>query len=283
MIIETSTREEWLAKRRGYVTATDVARLANGGPATWAQVRVEKVTGERSFHGNRYTEYGQARETFIVDLLTFLYDVDPNDQVHVLDGTKWAATPDAISDIRTGEVKTSVKSLGTTPHELRAINPGYYDQVQWAMLATDREECAFAWELNDGFQPGPGAQFLIPRDEERIEELQTLALEFLDYLDGDETPGEYDDLLAEAVAIAAEKAEVLEREKDVQDRIRERAGDDDLAVKSPFGSISLAYPKPRKSFDQKQFQADHPEIAAEYMTETAPSKRTLRVTAKGWV
>lgn len=281
MILETNSRAEWLELRRAYCTATDIARLANGGPSTWAQVRAEKLTGAQSFHGNRYTDYGQSREPFIVDLLTFLYDVTPNDQVHVLDGTKWAATPDAISPTRTGEVKTSVKPLGIDTAALRAIKPTYYDQVQWAMLAADRGECAFAWELNDGFQPGPGAQFLIPRDEERIGRLIETAEEFLAYLDASETPGEWDDLLTEAAQVAREKAEIIDREADVQTRIRERAGDDDLSVKSPLGSISLAYPKPRKTFDQKRFTVEHPDLAAEYMTETAPSKRTLRITPKG--
>ncbi|GGD33322.1 hypothetical protein GCM10010915_12130 [Microbacterium faecale] len=281
MILETQTREEWLTARRGYVTATDIARLANGGPVTWAQVRAEKGAGLQSFPGNRYTEYGREREPFIVDLLTFLYDVAPNDQVHVLDGTQWAATPDAISPTRTGEVKTSVRPLGTDAGELRGLKTAYYDQVQWAMLAADRGECAFAWELNDNFTPGPGAQFLIPRDEDRIGELIPIADEFLTYLADGDAPGEWDDLLAEAAQVAAEKAEVAAREADVQARIRERAGDEDLAVKSPLGSISLAYPRPRRTFDQKRFQADHPDLAAEYMTETAPTKRTLRITPKG--
>lgn len=280
MILESVNREEWLEQRRGYVTATDIARLSRGGPATWAAIRAEKVTGLRTFHGNWYTEWGNEREPYIVDLLGFAYDVTPNDQVHVLDGTLWAATPDAISDTRTGEVKTSVKPLGQAPDELRKIKPDYSDQVQWAMLAADRGECAFGWELNDGFTPAPGATFLIPRDDDHIERLVETAEEFLAYLTEGETPGAYDDLIAEYAEVTAEKAEVVAREKDVLDRIRERAGDDDLAVKSPLGSISLAFPKARATFDSTAFKAADPDTYAQYVKATPPAQRTLRVTPK---
>src|SRR5690625_426529 len=53
--------DEWLRTRSSSVTATDIARLAAGGPAVWATIRAEKQ-GHRSFHGNKYTEWGKARE-----------------------------------------------------------------------------------------------------------------------------------------------------------------------------------------------------------------------------
>ena len=280
MIFDDKSREEWLQRRRQFVSATDVARLARGGQATWATIRNEKLTGESSFRGNRYTEWGNEREPHIVSLLTFLHGLEPNRKFMVLDGTVWGATPDAISETMTGEVKTSVKPLGETAEELRKINPGYYDQVQWAMLAADRAVCAFAWELNDNFAPAPGASFLVERDEERIAALITVAEEFLEYLENGDEPGEYDDLLAAYVDAKAAEDEAKARVSEVLERIRERAGDADLAVKSPFGSISLTFPKPRETFDSAAFKKAHPDTYAEYVKTATPSQRTLRVTPK---
>ena len=283
MILEEVGREEWLEQRRGYVTATDIARLAHGGPATWEAVRREKIVGPGPRFTTPHIEWGVEREPHIVALLTFQFDMQPNARVHVLDGTRWAATPDAISETRTGEVKTSVSDLGADVAGLcaSAKGRGYYDQVQWAMLAADRRECAFAWELNDQFTPAPGASFLIPRDEARIAELVEVAVRFLEYLGEDAgTPGEYDDLLAEYIAAKAAEDEAKARTAAVLDRIRERAGDSDLSVSSPFGSISLAYPKPRQTFDAAAFKQEHSGLYERFMKTTPPAQRTLRVTPK---
>ena len=284
MILEETDRAGWLEQRRGYVTATDIAKLAHGGPARWAEVRAEKMGQGRPHFTTDYTEWGQEREPHIMAVLGFQYDVQPNARVHVLDGTRWAATPDGISAERTAEVKTSVTSLGATPDELRAdVKKGraYYDQVQWAMLAADRGECAFGWELNDNFMPAPGATFLIPRDEKRIAELIDVGERFLEFLTEEPAePGEWDDLLAAYAAAKADEDEAKVRTAAIQDAIRERAGDADLSVWSPLGSISLAYPKARETFDSTAFKRANPDTYAEYVKTTPPSARTLRVTIK---
>lgn len=64
-IIPRESEEQWLTERRSRVTATDIGRLANGGPSVFAAVKAEKH-GVRSFFGNRYTEWGHEREPLIV-------------------------------------------------------------------------------------------------------------------------------------------------------------------------------------------------------------------------
>ena len=40
-LLESTSRDDWLAQRREYVTATDVARLYTSA-AEWSKVRAEK-------------------------------------------------------------------------------------------------------------------------------------------------------------------------------------------------------------------------------------------------
>ena len=283
MILDTVGREEWLEARRAYVTATDVARLAHGGPAMWSAIRAEKVDGPAARFSTPYTEWGIEREPHIIGLLTFLHDIDPNDRVYVLDGTVWAATPDGISPTMTAEVKTSVRGLGDDAESLRATPTGrkYFDQVQWAMLAADRPECAFAWELNDQFTPGPITDFIIPRDEDRIAELVEVAERFLAYCDeGEEATTGYDDLIAEYLAAKAIEDEAKARTAAVLDQIRERAGDQDVKVANAHASISYVLPKPRATFDAAAFKTAHPDLHKQFVKTTPAASRTLRITPK---
>ena len=64
-IIPRTSEDQWLAERMSRVTATDIGRLANGGPSVFAAIKAEK-SGARTFFGNRYTEWGNEREPVIV-------------------------------------------------------------------------------------------------------------------------------------------------------------------------------------------------------------------------
>jgi hypothetical protein len=278
--IPFTSEEEWLEERRIRVTATDVARLAHGGPATWAAVKAEKH-GARGFGGNRYTEWGHEREPIILDHLRFLFDVEPNKALFV--NGRWAATPDATSEQRNGEIKTTVKPWDDL-QDLRASNPGYYDQSQWAMLVRDVGECAFGFEPHENFQPQPVRAFLIPRDDTRIAELMEIAERFALFVeDEDPEPGEFDDL----IALYAEREHALKEAQaavdEVKRLVRERAGDRrELSAKSPFGSVSLFTPKPSARFDTASFKKEHPDLAAEYTKPgTAQAEPTLRITPIG--
>ena len=275
-IIPRTSEDQWLEARRSRVTATDIGRLANGGPASWAAVKAEKH-GARGFTGNRYTEWGHEREPVIVAHLTFLYGVEPNDALFV-SGDR-AATPDGVSEDALAEVKTTVRPWADLDH-LRASQPKYYDQVQWAQLVVEREKTWFAFEPHENFIPGDVEHFLIPRDEERIKELIEVEAEFREYLETDEQAGEWDEFMAryvEAEAAAREAQAVVEAMKE---ELREKLGDRELSAKTAFGSISYSMPKPRSTFDQAAFRKAHADLAEQF-TRLVPAKApTLRITVK---
>ena len=276
-LLDRSDEATWLEQRRSYITATDVAKLANGGPAQWALVKADKLGNAPTFVGNRFTEWGREREPFIMANLEFLYDVHPNDHLAVLDGTQWAGTPDGIGDGRLAEVKTTVRDWALDPH---ALPQNYQDQMTWCQYVFDVRETAFGWELNDNFTPGPQRHLLYPRDDDRLAMLIDTAEAFLRYLHDEQPMGEWDDITAQAAIVKARLDRAQDEWNELMDTIRDRAGDDDLAVKTAFGSISLAYPKPRETFDQAAFREAHPALYAEFIKTTAPAKRTLRVTTK---
>lgn len=275
-IIERTSEEQWLEARRSRVTATDIGRLANGGPAAWAAVKAEK-NGVRTFFGNRYTEWGLEREPVIVSHLTFLYDVKPNDDLYV-NGDR-AATPDGVSKDVLAEVKTTVRAWADLD-DVRRVKPEYYDQVQWAQLVCERDETVFAWEPHENFIPQPveyGSWF---RDDARIAELVEVEQEFREYLEADDSDGEWDAFLARYAEVEARVREAQAELDAMKQELRDRQGDEPLAVKSPFGSISYALPKPRSTFDTTAFKKEHAELAKQF-TKLVPAKApTLRITAK---
>lgn len=281
-IIPRESEAQWLAARRLRVTATDIGRLANGGPSAFRAVRAEKH-GEATFHGNIYTRWGHEREPVIMEHLAFLYDLEPNDSLYV-NGDR-AATPDGVNASMLAEAKTTVNDWwrGDQPSSLAVIRhekPEYYDQVQWAQLVCERDLTVFAWEPHERFIPGTVQHVEIPRDEKRIAELIEVEAAFREYLTTEQDDDEWIAFLAayaEAEAAVREATAVLES---LKDDLREKQGDTELAVKTPFGSISYAWPKPRETFDATAFKKAHPEMVGEFMRLTPPKAPTLRITTK---
>ena len=144
--------DEWLIARSSSVTATDIARLAAGGPAVWATIRAEKQ-GHRSFHGNKYTEWGKAREPVIaagsaVRALNMLH----NTTFYVRDGTNIGATPDLITrdDSLVGDIKTAKlpeNGEWTMPPQK------YIDQCLIQMWVMGAEGAALVVEFHEDFRP----------------------------------------------------------------------------------------------------------------------------------
>lgn len=276
-IIERTSEEQWLEARRGRVTATDIGRLANGGPAAWAAVKAEKK-GARGFTGNRFTEWGHEREPLIVSHLTFLYGIAPNEDLYV-SGAR-AATPDGVSADALAEAKTTVRPWGDLV-ELKKVKPEYYSQTQWAQLVVEREKTWFAFEPHENFIPGEVVHFLIPRDEAEISRLIEVEEEFLEFLEAEDADGEWDAFMAryaEADALAKEAQAVVEA---LKQEFRDKQGDEPVAAKTPFGSISYSMPKPRETFDTTAFKKAHAELAKEFMKLTPAKGPTLRITPKG--
>lgn len=189
----------WLEERRKGVTATEIAKLAKGQPAARRDILAEKVSGERSFFGNKYTAWGLEREAYLSSVLEVEHGFEASDVLFYAEGnSRHLATPDAIlmdeEGLAVAEIKTSKHDLD--PEGTYFAKTTYMDQMQWQMYVAGSEckECLFLWELHDDIWntdefgvERPGELFhdwvWIPRNDERIAELIVLADEFLVELD----------------------------------------------------------------------------------------------------
>lgn len=266
-------REAWFEQRRQGITATEVRDLAKGGFADRRRILTEKLTGERSFAGNKYTDHGNRREPIIARWITAQFEIPEN--THVWARGRYLATPDGLSeDGLLFEIKTSKHDL--TPGPLRAgrvldlakIGPrhrslhfwstGYYDQIQWQMFVLDASECLLAWEQHDDDWPDPKPLYEVPqhawilRDDERIAALLEIADAFLIELDAaryaglppvGDVPAEVADhmhrLLAARNAEAVAKAQKETEWKWLQGRLL-ADGEPDLSLENADGKITVS-------------------------------------------
>jgi hypothetical protein len=189
--------EKWLEERRKGVTATEVSKLAKGQPAAKRDILAEKVSGERTFFGNKYTDWGLERELVISALLETNHGFEASDILFFAEGnSRHLATPDAIflgeDSVLIAEIKTSKQDLH--PEGKYFQKTPYMDQMQWQMYVCGATRCLFAWEQHndvwvlDEFsveRPAPMNydELWIDRDDYRIDFLVALADEFLAELD----------------------------------------------------------------------------------------------------
>lgn len=274
--IETTSREEWLATRRKYITATDISKLA-ASRSSWAGVKDDKLGAESSFTGNIYTRWGGAREPVILEHLSFLYGIEPNDAIYVSDGR--SATPDGVSDDAVAEVKTTIRPWADLD-ELQSVKPQYVDQVQWQLLVCERDRAWFAFEPHTDFVPGPVQHFEIVRDDARIAELIEVEQEFREYWETDQDDSVWDGFMA-SYAVAEAKLREAQAVVDVlKSELRERVGEDELSAVTPFGKVSYLWPKPMERFDATAFRAAHKDLAKEFTKLSEPKQATLRITTR---
>jgi hypothetical protein len=200
-VVDKSVDEAgWLEARRRGVTATEIAKLAQGQPAARATILAEKLTGERSFFGNKYTDHGLEREPHISARLQAQHGFTPSDVLfHAQNDFRHLATPDGI--LVDGSGLVTIAEIKTGKHDLDPIGPAfakttYMDQMQWQMyvMGDTCTRCLFAWEQHDDEwvrgldgveRPRPLGleQAWVYRDDERIAELVRVADEFLADLD----------------------------------------------------------------------------------------------------
>lgn len=206
-IASSEDRPAWLRARRAGVTATEIAKLAHGGAARAALLK-EKRTGVAAFNGNRYTEYGTAREPYIAAWVQERFDIAPSNTLyHAAGNPRHLATPDGVGDCLS-EIKTGMYDYSTPTRD-------YLVQMWWAQYVLDKQRTLYAFEQHDNNWPEP--QPLndeptfkwIERDEREIAALILLADDFLAELYADDfapEPG-YDlelDELAQTVLIHRE-------------------------------------------------------------------------------
>lgn len=287
LIIPRTSEAQWIAERQLRVTATDIGRLANGGPAAKAAIKTEKQ-GVTTFRGNRYTEWGHEREPILLDHLEFLHDMTPNSALFVRGGR--AATPDGVHYVgrdlmKLAEVKTTLVDWwrggdAGTIEALRKQKRQYLDQVYWAQLVCEVGETVFAWEPHHDFLPGEIRTIVIPRDEERIEQLLEVEAEFRAFWEGDDTGGEWADFMERYAMAEQEFKRAQEALDELKNEVRERGGSGEISEVTPFGNISFTWPKASERIDTTALKKEFPDIARKFTKATAPKQQTLRITVK---
>lgn len=256
---------EWLEQRREYVTATDVHALLTSTSAA-RRVASEKEHGS-TFHGNAVTRWGHEREPVIGEFLSVFGPdtrLKPNDDLLVKDGTRYAATPDMISD--DGEVIGEIKTTGTDwPAVLDEIPLRYRRQVQWQLLVTGAEACVFAWEVRG---TGPLGEFypavdeprtlIIRPDREMQRELRDAADRFL--------AGDFEVPVApeELQGLVDEYLDAKQRMADAKAAVEEIVGTDPETYEVDGAKVIVTADGKSTRLDAKALEKDHPNIAAHY-------------------
>lgn len=273
-LASSENREEWLEARRRGVTATDVARLANGGKSVWATVKAEKA-GETHFTGNAFTAWGIEREPVIAKTICAEYPVAHNtDLLQSVEDERWLATPDLLdpNGSLVGDVKTAVwkgEPWSEPP-------PNYYSQIQWQMFVTGIREAILCVEYHQDFVPTSPFPHVLPvsYDPDHVEELVEVAESFLAM--GDPSP--FDLYLADYARVKQVADAAAAELEEVTSLIRKEIGErDNFKFVSDAGSISLTTPKPSKRFDAKALEADDPDLYGKYVKESQGKPRlTIR-------
>jgi hypothetical protein len=290
----------WLEARRQGVTATEVAKLAKGSAGYALGLVAEKLSGQRSFFGNQYTDWGLEREEFLVATVLKAEGFIGTDVLFHAEGNKrHLATPDGLY-LRDGmkftaEIKTGKHDLA--PGSKFFEGSGYRDQILWQMYVAgdDVDAALYVWERHDDQwvhvaedmnvrpMPFPAEQAWIERDQKRIDELIFIADAFLTQLDADpeQVPPDADDYryLAEEYLGIDEKIKRLSEAKEtVAQQIRGLIGlVEQFAVETGTAKVTLSTGT-RTTFDSAKFKAAEPTMFTEYTKVSAPTS-TLRVTS----
>ncbi|TFD74704.1 YqaJ viral recombinase family protein [Cryobacterium fucosi] len=200
-VASSTDRPAWLRARTGGVTATEVAKLAKGGPGVQAELVTMKLSGEleEDLSHLRYIRWGQIREEYIGEWVERRFNIQPNQVLFRGENPRHLATPDGVGcdfdeRLLVCEIKTSLHDLDpalTFGHYRTTL---YADQKQWQLHVTGAQRALFAWEQHDddwSGWPDRGPAPVLPepewrwveRDEERIAHLVKVADRFLVALD----------------------------------------------------------------------------------------------------
>ncbi|HEY2644552.1 MAG TPA: YqaJ viral recombinase family protein [Galbitalea sp.] len=247
-IASSEDRAVWLKARRSGVTATEISKLEAGG-AAFGRILNEKRSGVESFTGNRYTEYGKAREEFIAAWVQERFDIAPNKMLYGSERNNLLmATPDGIgSDFNGNLVLAEIK---TSKNNLMKIPRDYYVQMLWQMYVMGAQRVLFAWEQHDDQWPDPQPledepRFQwVERDDTEIARLIEIADRFLEALAAEPvTEVNYDlelDELAQEVLVHREAEKVEATAKGVawsalQAKLATKA---DYTQSSPYAKVT---------------------------------------------
>jgi hypothetical protein len=136
----------WLTMRQTCLTSTDATKLLtkNFNP----EVIIKNKTSERqNNYQTKYMEFGVKREPEILKIMSELFPFTPNDMIlQNRSYENFVATPDAIHEDYTVEVKSSINSLNDNIKK-------YYPQIQWQMFVTGKNKSLFIVEQHSNFNP----------------------------------------------------------------------------------------------------------------------------------
>lgn len=260
----------WLEVRATVLTATDLSRLAGGGPSVWATIKAEKA-GHRTFFGNQYTEHGTAREPIIARWARDQLSLQHNTNFLISDeDPRFGATPDLINmdDSLVGDIKTAKAPRWDAPPQ------NYVDQLQMQMFVTGAQGAYLIVEFHEDFIPTAmePTVYTVARDEGRIADLIGIGEQFI-HMD---EPSILDiylhdyrrglDLEASGRAEKAAAKELIEKEIAEAPNFTKHV--------SGAGSISRGKDSVESVivFAEDRFKADHPDLWAQYAREE--EKRT---------
>lgn len=259
---------QWHDARSKVVTATDLSRLAHGGPAVWNTIKAEKA-GHRRNISNAYIAHGVEREPVIARWAADELGLEHNTSLLVhADDERFGATPDLLSPDNSvvADIKTAKAPEWVEP-------PAHYvDQVLAQMLVTGAQSGYIIAEFHQDFIPTAmePTVYVIERDDDRIDYLMRLAEQFLSM----GAPSPMDALIADwsDAKIAADVAK--DRLAEVEAKIRHEIGDQDTFKHvSEVGSVTLSTPKPAERIDAKRLKEEDEDTYREYVTTTQGKPR----------
>ena len=187
--------EEWFAARRGKVTASRVADLTSKTKSGWgasrgnymAQLIAERLTGTTAeSYTNAAMQWGTDTEPQARAAYEFFADAEVKEIGFVIhpEVKEAGASPDGFVD-KDGEVQIKCPNTATHIETLlvKKIPAKYITQMQWGLACSGRKWCDFV-----SFDPRmpPHLQLFVKRvhrDDERIEALEEMVVEFLGELD----------------------------------------------------------------------------------------------------
>lgn len=284
-ILNSSSREEWLEQRKGYLTATDIASIRTGSEKSFRELWEKKHKGD-SFRGNRFTEWGNEREPHIgahVQAALGKSELLPNDQLYVKDGTRHAATPDMVS--KDGGFSCQIKTVGLSRDwdDIAHLPQDYRAQVEWEMYVLGIDECLFVWEQRldgeDGFIVGETKHGLVKSDPKLRAKLLQIAADFEEY-----EPAEIEDgddgfmvraLIQELTDVMARRREIADQDKQLKERLEAvqadllaELGDEPRRIGYPEGVLEVNAGRVSNRFDRKAFAAEYPDLESRFIVES---------------
>lgn len=300
--INNISHEEWLKIRKNYIGGSDAGAIAGVNKyRSKASVWIDKNKDEIELIDNERMRIGRDLEDYVAK--RFSEDtgkkVRRNNFMMVNKEYPFMLANvdrEVIGENAVLECKTT-GSYSKDQWEDGQIPPSYYCQVQHYMATVGYDKGYIAVLIgNEKF-----TWYEIPRDEEYIEALIKVEKEFYEdnilkgyfpepdgssayskaleerFIGGLQTEIELDELENTAIKlekIKEEKKELEKTQKELEQEIQLKMKDWETAT---IGSYKVTWkPVISRRFNKKKFEADYPELAEEYMTESKYKRFTFK-------